>query len=57
MSIYAYALLQPIASPLILPVGMERNTELVYSSGLAAIVEPEILLEALSKSAQKNQTM
>ncbi|MBH8572093.1 GvpL/GvpF family gas vesicle protein [Nostocaceae cyanobacterium CENA369] len=50
MSIYAYALLVPIASPLVLPVGMERNTELVYSSGLAAIVEPEISLEALQAS-------
>ncbi|MDZ8188586.1 MAG: GvpL/GvpF family gas vesicle protein [Nostoc sp. ChiSLP02] len=53
MSIYAYALLVPIASPLVLPVGMERNTELVYSSGLAAIVEPEISLEALQATDER----
>ncbi|BBD60781.1 gas vesicle synthesis protein GvpW [Nostoc sp. HK-01] len=53
MSIYAYALLVPIASPLVLPVGMERNTELVYSSGIAAIVEPEISLEALQATDER----
>jgi len=53
MSIYTYALLQPIASPLVLPVGMERKTELVYSSGLAAIVEPEISLEALQATDER----
>ncbi|BAY78809.1 gas vesicle synthesis protein GvpW [Nostoc linckia NIES-25] len=53
MSIYAYALLIPIASPLVLPVGMERNTELVYSSGLAAIIEPEISLEALQATDER----
>ncbi|OUL36267.1 GvpL/GvpF family gas vesicle protein [Nostoc sp. 106C] len=53
MSIYAYALLVPIASPLVLPVGMERNTELVYSSGVAAIVEPEISLEALQATDER----
>lgn len=47
MSIYVYALLVPTPSPLVLPLGMERNIELVYSSGLAAIVEPEISLEAI----------
>ncbi|MDF5707267.1 MAG: GvpL/GvpF family gas vesicle protein [Nostoc sp. S4] len=47
MSIYAYALLVPIASPLVLPLGMERKIELIYSSGLAAIIEPEISLEAI----------
>ncbi|MDZ8053771.1 MAG: GvpL/GvpF family gas vesicle protein [Aulosira sp. ZfuVER01] len=53
MSIYAYALLLPIASPPVLPLGMERNTELVYSSGLAAIVEPEILLEAIQTTDER----
>lgn len=53
MSIYAYALLIPIASPLVLPLGMEKNTELVYSSGLAAIVEPEISLEALQTTDER----
>ncbi|BAY10214.1 GvpL/GvpF family gas vesicle protein [Calothrix sp. NIES-2098] len=53
MSIYAYALLVPIASPLVLPVGMEKNTELVYSSGLAAIVEPEISLEAIQATDER----
>ncbi|QLE49083.1 gas vesicle synthesis protein GvpW [Nostoc sp. C057] len=47
MSIYVYALLVPTESPLVLPLGMERNIELVYSSGLGAIVEPEISLEAI----------
>ncbi|WP_392482740.1 GvpL/GvpF family gas vesicle protein [Nostoc sp. C110] len=47
MSIYAYALLIPTESPLVLPLGMERNIELVYSSGLGAIVEPEISLEGI----------
>ncbi|MEH2109294.1 GvpL/GvpF family gas vesicle protein [Nostoc sp.] len=53
MSIYAYALLIPTASPLVLPFGMERNTELVYSSGLAAIVEPEISLEAIQATDER----
>ncbi|MBD2676086.1 MULTISPECIES: GvpL/GvpF family gas vesicle protein [Nostoc] len=53
MSIYAYALLIPIASELVLPLGMERNTELVYSSGLAAIVEPEISVEALQATDER----
>ncbi|WP_414570589.1 GvpL/GvpF family gas vesicle protein [Nostoc sp. CCY 9925] len=53
MSIYAYALLVPIASELVLPLGMERNTELVYSSGLAAIVEMEISLEAIQATDER----
>ncbi|MDZ8025316.1 MAG: GvpL/GvpF family gas vesicle protein [Nostoc sp. SerVER01] len=53
MSIYAYALLVPLASPLILPLGMERNTELVHSSGLAAIVESEISLEAIQATDER----
>ncbi|MDZ8104681.1 MAG: GvpL/GvpF family gas vesicle protein [Nostoc sp. DedQUE12a] len=53
MSIYAYALLIPIASELVLPLGMERNTELVYSSGLAAIVEPEISVEAIQAQDER----
>jgi hypothetical protein len=53
MSIYAYALLVPTASPLILPFGMERNTELVHSSGLAAIVEPEISVEGIQATDER----
>ncbi|MDZ8240486.1 MAG: GvpL/GvpF family gas vesicle protein [Nostoc sp. ChiQUE01a] len=53
MSIYAYALLVPIASELVLPLGMERNTELVYSSGLAAIIEPEISLEGIQATDER----
>ncbi|MEJ6479870.1 GvpL/GvpF family gas vesicle protein [Nostoc punctiforme UO1] len=53
MSIYAYALLVPTASPLILPLGIERNIELVYSSGLGAIVEPEISLEAIQATDER----
>ncbi|WP_138500605.1 GvpL/GvpF family gas vesicle protein [Nostoc sp. PA-18-2419] len=53
MSIYAYALLVPITSGLVLPLGMERNIELVYSSGLAAIVEPQISLEAIQATDEQ----
>ncbi|MDZ7951242.1 GvpL/GvpF family gas vesicle protein [Nostoc sp. DedQUE09] len=53
MSIYVYALLVPTASPLVLPLGMERNIELVYSSGLGAIVEPEISLEAIQATDER----
>ncbi|MBN4002796.1 GvpL/GvpF family gas vesicle protein [Nostoc sp. LPT] len=53
MSIYAYALLVPTASPLVLPLGMERNIELVYSSGLGAIVEAEISLEAIQAKDER----
>ncbi len=53
MSIYVYALLVPTASPLVLPLGMERDIELVYSSGLAAIIEPEISLEAIQATDER----
>ncbi|RCJ38734.1 gas vesicle synthesis protein GvpW [Nostoc minutum NIES-26] len=53
MSIYAYALLVPTASVLVLPLGMERNIELVYSSGLAAIVEPKISLEGIQATDER----
>ncbi|MHC5739567.1 GvpL/GvpF family gas vesicle protein [Nostoc sp.] len=53
MSIYAYALLVPTALPLVLPLGMERDIELVYSSSLGAIVEPEISLEAIQATDER----
>ncbi|WP_392535242.1 GvpL/GvpF family gas vesicle protein [Nostoc sp. C117] len=53
MSIYVYALLVPTASPLVLPLGIERNIELVYSSDLAAIVESEISLEAIQATDER----
>ncbi|MDZ8227504.1 GvpL/GvpF family gas vesicle protein [Nostoc sp. ChiVER01] len=53
MSIYAYALLAPTTSPLVLPFGMERNIELVYSSSLGAIVEPEISMEGIQVTDER----
>ncbi|MDZ8139611.1 MAG: GvpL/GvpF family gas vesicle protein [Nostoc sp. DedQUE04] len=53
MSVYAYALLVPTASELVLPFGMERNTELVYCSGLGAIVEPEISVEGIQATDER----
>ncbi|MGF2040401.1 MAG: GvpL/GvpF family gas vesicle protein [Nostoc sp. CmiVER01] len=53
MSIYAYALLAATTSPLVLPFGMERNIELVYSSGLGAIVEPEISMEGIQATDER----
>lgn len=50
MSLYVFAFISPPASPLLLPEGIDRDVQLVCSEPIAAIVEPDISLEALEKT-------
>lgn len=53
MSVYLYAILLTPETPLIMPLGIQREVEQICCDRLTAIVEPGISLEELQKTDEK----